>query len=180
MNTKPNPDWWIESNVTKQGPTTFTPPPAGWLVLQVDGGFQRRSSSMGCGGFIRDHVGAWVIGFASFEGHGEAFLAELLAVIRGLTLAWQQGIRKLLCFSDCMEVVKALTDNRSHNLYSHAAYLAEARDLIHQDWEVSLHHLPREQNAPADALASLGVRLSIAFTTWSAPPPEIMPLMGCG
>lgn len=72
-----------------------------------------------------------VVGFASFEGIGEVFLTELIVVIRGLTLAWQKGVRKLICIFYCLDVVQALTDNRSLNLYSCAAYLVEAKSLLH-------------------------------------------------
>ncbi|XP_057418578.1 uncharacterized protein LOC130712781 [Lotus japonicus] len=159
---------------------TFPSPPAGWTMLHVDGSFNRRSAHMSCGGLLQNHEGVWIVGFASFEGIGEAFLAELIAVIRGLRLAWQQGIRKLLCYSDCMEVVDALSENRSHNLYSYAAFLSEAKNLLHQDWEVTLLHKPRELNLPADALAKIGMGLRIEFSMWRTPPPEVVNLVGCG
>lgn len=66
------------------------------------------------------------------------------------------------------------------NLYSHASYLAEAQSLLHQDWEVSLQHKTREHNRPANALAKLGLRLRLDFTTWNSPHAEIAPLVGCG
>lgn len=180
VSTKLNPAWLKGNMQNPQKSLSFVPPPPGWVKLQVDGSFHRPSSNMSCGGLMRDHHGTWVLGFVSFEGIGEVFLAELLAIIRGLSLAWERGIRKLICISDCEDVVKALTGLGSFNLYSCAAYLAEARSLINQEWEVSILHHNRERNKPADALAKLGMSLRRDFTALENPPPEIIPLMGCG
>lgn len=42
------------------------------------------------------------------------------------------------------------------------------------------NHEPREMNKLADALAKLGFRLRVDFSSWVIPPPEIAPLVGCG
>lgn len=52
-------------------------------------------------------------------------------------------------------MVDVLSGNKSLHLYSYAAYLAEAMSLLDQEWEVSLHHAPRERNVPDDALARI-------------------------
>lgn len=119
-----------------------------------------------------------MLGFTSYEGTSEVFLAELLTVIRGLALAWSRGFKKNICTSDCLLVVQALDGSRSLNL--HASYLAEAKSLIHQDWEVKLQHRNREHNVHADALAKLGLQSCLGFSIWTTPPPELVPLVGCG
>lgn len=171
VTSKSNPDWWVASAEVLQVAANFTPASVGWTVMHVDGSFNRRAAAMSCEGLLQNHEGARIVGFASFEGIGEVFLAELIAVIRGLKLAWQKGVRKLLCYFDCMEVVEMLSENRSHNLYSYAAYLSEAKNLLHQEWEVSLHHKPREQKLSADALARMRMRLRLDFSMWLTPPP---------
>lgn len=180
MSTIPDPAYWTDVDVVPRTAPDFDVPPSGYIALHVDGSFHRPSSVMSCGGFLSDHTGKWIDGFASCEGVGEVFLAELLAIIRGLNLAWRRDIRKLMVHSDCLEVVQALSGTRSLNLYSYAAYLAEARSLLNQEWEVSLHPVPRERNVPADALAKMGYRLRVDYSSWTTPPAEIAPLVGCG
>lgn len=56
----------------------------GWLKLDVDGSYDRSSSRIACGGLVRDHTDAWLIGFTGLEGDGDPYLVELLAVVWGL------------------------------------------------------------------------------------------------
>lgn len=46
------------------------------------------------------------MGFSSFDGPGESFMAEILAVKHGLSLAWSSGYRKFCCESDYLEAVQ--------------------------------------------------------------------------
>lgn len=87
VSTNHSSGWWVRNDVIQRAVSSFVPPPTGWIKLHMDGRFHRQSSLMSCGGLLRDHNGVWVEGFASFEGIGEVFLPELIAVIRGLTLA---------------------------------------------------------------------------------------------
>lgn len=41
-------------------------------------------------------------------GHGNAFLAEVLAVELGLQHGWDLGNRRMVCASDCASVVEIL------------------------------------------------------------------------
>lgn len=64
------------------------------------------SNMMGTGGLIRSSKGDWITGFSCFEGGG--MLAELLAVRRGLQLAWESGFRNVVLEIDSQEVVSLL------------------------------------------------------------------------
>lgn len=71
--------------------------------------------------------------FSSFERVGKVFLVELLRVIRGLSLAWKLGVRKLICETYSLDVFNCLNRAGSLSLHSCLQYLAEVRCLIHQD-----------------------------------------------
>lgn len=77
---------------------------------------------MGTGGLIRNSMGDWIIGFSSNEGLGTVLLAELLAVKNGLTLAWKEGMRSVLCESDSLEVVQTLHDRKDYTCHAYAKY----------------------------------------------------------
>lgn len=76
----------------------------------------------GCGGLLRDHHGAWIIDISSFEGIGDVYLAELLAIIHGFSLTWRVGA-KVVCEMDCSDMVNCFTSQVSLNLHSCAAYI---------------------------------------------------------
>ncbi|KAJ1398023.1 Ribonuclease H-like superfamily [Sesbania bispinosa] len=68
--------------------------------LSVDGIWFPDRSRLGFGGLIRDSSGRWVIGFSGGRNSGDPCLAELLAVVKGLSLAWELGYRHILCEID--------------------------------------------------------------------------------
>lgn len=125
----------------------------GWIKLNVDGSCNRALASVACGGVLRDHQGRWLRGFSSFEGDGDAHMAELLVVVQGLRIAWQSWYRKIVCESDCLNVIDSLNKNKSVNLHSCAMLLIEVRFLFIEDWEVVFQHVLRENNAVAHLLA---------------------------
>lgn len=69
----------------------LTPPPPDAVKLNVDGSLIPTSNCMGSGGLIRTHLGEWKVGFSVLEGPGDALLAELLAVKKGLLLACKEA-----------------------------------------------------------------------------------------
>ena len=53
------------------------------------------SGKVGVGGVIRDEMGIWKRGFCTNLGIISNVTAELWGIIRGLELAWEEGIRKI-------------------------------------------------------------------------------------
>lgn len=74
----------------------------------MDGSFLYTNSVIGLGGLVRSSTGEWLAGFSSNDGQGDALLAEILAVRNGLTLAWNLGVRKVICESDSLDTVSIL------------------------------------------------------------------------
>lgn len=159
---------------------TWQPPDVGWVKLNTDGSCSRGLAHIGCGGVIRDHSGKWLWGFSSYEGHGDAYMAELLGVVRGLQQAWQRGFRRMICETDCLSVIESLNSNRTLNLHSCGALLTEVKCLIMEDWEVVFQHVTRDKNVVADSLAKLGVEKRWSLTCWSSPPTEFVQLRDLG
>lgn len=72
------------------------------FVLNVDGSSLGNPGRAGICGLIRRANGSWVLGFLGFISVSDILHAELLAMLQGLTLAWNAGIRELLCYTDSM------------------------------------------------------------------------------
>ncbi|KAE8675571.1 tir-nbs resistance protein [Hibiscus syriacus] len=69
----------------------WEPPDLDWFKLNTDGAYRPDSRLAACGGVIRDHMGAWVVGFSKVIGMCSAWEAELWGVYNGLCLAWNMG-----------------------------------------------------------------------------------------
>ncbi|XP_057428954.1 uncharacterized protein LOC130722284 [Lotus japonicus] len=107
-------------------------------------------------------------------------MAELLAVAQGLRIAWQYGCRRIVCESDCLNVIESLRKNKSVNLHSCAILLTEVRCMLLEDWEVVFQHVLRDNNTVADLLAKLGLKEKWDLTVWDSPPPEVAQLRELG
>lgn len=55
------------------------------VVLHTDGSWRCGDDRMGGGGVIRDQLGRWVSGFATFLEACSAWQAEVVAIRKGLT-----------------------------------------------------------------------------------------------
>ncbi|XP_028777567.1 uncharacterized protein LOC114746000 [Neltuma alba] len=65
------------------GSSVWSPPPCGWIKLNIDGAMDRRSGMAGCGGAFRDPNGTWMAGFSHDIGLCSAFEAEECALFKG-------------------------------------------------------------------------------------------------
>ncbi|KAJ1411818.1 Ribonuclease H-like superfamily [Sesbania bispinosa] len=101
--------------------------------LSMDGSWFPDRSRLGFGGFIRDYSGRLVIGFSGGRNSGDACLAELLAVFKGLSLAWDLGYRHILCEIDSQEVYHSLLQRDVSHLHSHTNCLTNIFSLVDQE-----------------------------------------------
>ncbi|XP_042969044.1 uncharacterized protein LOC122301721 [Carya illinoinensis] len=104
--------------------------------LNVDGSWLRNLGLACGGGVIRDHDGRVLAGFAIHYGQVSNNVAEGRALLDGLKLAQQLGIRDILVESDS-EVIDDI-------------------QRLFVDLQCSIHHIFREANMVADYLAKEG------------------------
>ena len=84
----------------------WKPPPDSYIKLNSDGSSFGNPSTAGFGGLLRNADGDWIVGFSGYCGVVDNLCAELLALRRGLKLAWDYGYRQLICEIDCLEIVR--------------------------------------------------------------------------
>ncbi|CAN1771026.1 Putative ribonuclease H protein At1g65750 [Linum perenne] len=113
------------------------------------------TGSAGAGGVLRMNDGQVIHAFSANLGGCSITRAEMRAIVEGTTMAWDLGIRKLAIQTDSIAAVRILQD-RSRQDHQHANLARRFQELVGWDWEVSLIHVYREGNCPADYLASLG------------------------
>ena len=93
----------------KDSVSSWPPPSPGVCAISVDAAVDYTSSRYGTGCVIRDHRGVVVASEISVNQRGfSPPLAEAAAIIRGLSLAKELEIWRVVVQSDCLQVVNAI------------------------------------------------------------------------
>jgi len=148
----------------------WEPPERGWWVLNADGAVRGALGLAGAGGVVRGYQGKWVVGFSEPLGRCSVTQAELRAVLRGLRIAKEAGIRKLWVQVDSKVVETLLTIPRLRSS-EYNGIIQQCKILIDRaDWEVRITHCFREANQVADKLANMGLEGQLGVKLYHAPP----------
>jgi ribonuclease HI len=147
------------------------------MILNVDDSSLGNPGVSGFGGLIRNSDGAWVHGFYGNLGVSNILHAELMAIYKGLLLAWEMNIKELWCYSDSKTAISLITEPVDE-WHHYAAIIHNIKDIITRDWQVIVSHTLREGNVCADYLAKHGAHNNEAFTTITNPPAGLsLPLL---
>ncbi|KAJ1383120.1 Ribonuclease H domain [Sesbania bispinosa] len=127
----------------------------------------------GRGGVVRNASKSCLGAFFGFVGMGDAFEAELRAVLEGLRFAWEKGWRKIVLESDAQEVVHVLQGITSLGCHNHFELIKEVFNLLQREWVVQLQHIYRDANKLADCLARKGSHSLAQVQWWDDPSPDV-------
>jgi ribonuclease HI len=139
------------------------------MILNVDGSSKGNPGVSGYGGLIRNAGGAWVHGFFGNLGVTTILHAELMAIYKGLLLAWELNIKDLWCYSDSKIAIKLITDTVDE-WHHYAALVTNIKAMLRRDWRVVLLHTLREGNSCADFLAKHGANSNDNYVSLANPP----------
>ncbi|KAE9610055.1 putative ribonuclease H-like domain-containing protein [Lupinus albus] len=143
-----------------------------FVALNVDGNSLGNPGKAGYGGLLRDNMGSWISGFMGSVGISNNLHVEPMGPLYGLQLAWDMGFRKVICYSDSMDVISLVHGSRP-NYHHYMATVLRIQDLIYMDWEISINHILRKGNSCADYLAKKGVTSTSTFTILDYVPYEL-------
>lgn len=124
------------------------------LVLQFDGGSRGNPGPAGIGVTINDLNGKRVYELGEFLGNCTNNVAEYTALVRGLTAAHKLGATKLTVRADSELVVRQINGQYKVKSPDLKPLYAQAIALMDKIGDVSVHHVYREGNSRADALAN--------------------------
>jgi hypothetical protein len=100
------------ANHRRETPSTspqWSPPPEGVVVVNVDAALFSSSSKMGVGVVIRDHSGNFLVACSKLLDQVTApEIAEAPAIRSAVTLAHDEGLKKVLLVSDCLSVIQRI------------------------------------------------------------------------
>ena len=143
------------------------PPPFPFCKLNTDGSALDNLGLAGAGGVLRDHQGRWLTGFSTRLEIASNNLAELAAVRQGLMLAWNKGVKFLQLELDSKVVLHWLTNKNINYPTNMLPLICDCRNLLDRGWEVHVHHVYREANGCADALAKRGTHQHTRMAVYS-------------
>ncbi|GAU11445.1 hypothetical protein TSUD_344360 [Trifolium subterraneum] len=143
------------------------------MILNVDGSSIGNPGPSGYGGLIRNAYEAWVHGLFGNLGVTNILHAELMAINKGLLLAWELNITDLWCYSDSVAAIKLLNEHVDEWHPYYAAIITNIKDILNRDWRVTILHTFREGNACADYLAKHGANNNEVFSSIANPPPGL-------
>ena len=133
------------------------PADPGHLIVSCDGASRGNPGPAGIGAQVTDEDGVILGEIAKGLGETTNNVAEYTAVIEGLELAKELGAKTVTLRSDSQLLINQLT-GRYRVKSEHLQPLhRRARSLAAGFERITFEHVPREQNAAADALANLGV-----------------------
>lgn len=117
-----------------------------------------------------------MLGFSGSVGWSNILYAELMGLLKGMLLCWEEGYRKVQCFTDSLETIRLLNEaNTLYHLYGNEVALL--RKLLQRNWQVHISHIYREGNSCADWFAKTGARNNADFTVCRNPPTDLGPLL---
>ncbi|KAH1038684.1 hypothetical protein J1N35_040427 [Gossypium stocksii] len=114
------------------------------VYLNTNGAVHLDSRLAAIGGVVRDKAGNWITGFHRYLGKCSVFDAELWGLLDGVKLVWRGGYNQVVISSDCLEIVEAIIGSSSTS--SNSALIRRIHNILSQENQWSLRHIPREQN----------------------------------
>ena len=136
----------------------WIPPREGLLKVNVDAS-TGRDGRKGVGVVVRDSSGeVKVMACRSFKANWEVEMVEAYAVLYGLQIGWQEGLRQLELVTDSKQVAEALNGRR--NLLNYTSILIhDVLKLGNSFPVISFSYESRRTNSVAHELAQLSLRL---------------------
>jgi len=156
--------------------TSWHPAKSSATVLNVDGSSFDNPCIFGFGGVLRKYNGTWIYDFGGNIGISSILQAELLALYHSLRIAWDQGYRHLVCYSNFTLAIQ-LVNTVVNPWHLFAPIISNIKDLMARDWNLQLSHTWKEANATADFMTKMGVSCNQTWQEFLEPPDGILPLM---
>jgi ribonuclease HI len=157
----------------------WRPPSQGWTKINADGAFNRESGHGGCGVVLRDHHGGFLAGACHFfPSVSDPEQAELLACRRGLVVAKELGLEKVLLETDCAAVVSKL-HGKEMDRSIYGPLVDEVKLMLQEFAEAEVGHVRRVCNGVAHCLAKLGCANKLRQTWVGVPPGSIVDCLAC-
>lgn len=152
-------------------PTTWSPPPVGWVKVNSDAAWLP-SSSAGLGVIIRDSSGRVIRGLAEAAVIPSVEGAEAEAILRGVELAISLNLKQIIVESDSKQLISELLSSSVRSWRTYPALETIRRRSLMFD-RCTWNWTPRSTNQAAHHAAMLARRTEDPLR-WAEEPPLSM------
>ena len=122
--------------------------------LFTDGGARGNPGPAGIGGVLYNFQDQKIVDFSVYLGEATNNQAEYKALLKGLELALEHKVKNLDCYLDSELVVKQLKREYKVKNKDLASLFVKAWNLSLKFKKITFHHITRDKNTVADALAN--------------------------
>lgn len=143
-------------------PTSSEVPSLPYAVLQADGASWGNPGESGCSYVLTDRRGRELAAEGRYIGRTTNNVAEYQGLIAGLRKARELGVTELVVRLDSELIVSQLTGVYRVRAEHLKALHDLAKSLLSSFARTSVQHVPRANNARADALATEAVKTALA------------------
>ncbi|KAE8661659.1 hypothetical protein F3Y22_tig00113725pilonHSYRG01687 [Hibiscus syriacus] len=155
---------------------TWSPPPQGWMCLNMDGVVATLDGRDSIGGIICNSNGEWITGFTKNVRATSILHVELWSIYEGLLIARKLGIHKLWIQSDCSRAIKLVGESIS--IDSHVSLLRTIMKLRQSGCLVTkIQRIGMNGNKIADRMAKLALWQHFSLIHFDFPPDELAYLL---
>jgi ribonuclease HI len=127
------------------------------VVLFTDGGSRGNPGPAGIGGTMTQQGTGWILDYSRYIGLATNNIAEYTALLDGLKLALESGVRKLDHRADSQLMVRQLEGAYKVKSPELKPLFDEAKKLIRSLESFKTSHVRRELNKRADELANIAM-----------------------
>lgn len=114
-------------------------------ILNVDGNAQYNSRMTYFGGLIRDSNGGFMCEFYGNIGYSNILHVEMLALLHGIQLCWNEVLRNIICYIDSINTIH-LVHYANVFIHHYENDIATIRKYMSKDWTFQLCRNLREDN----------------------------------
>nr|XP_025692546.1 uncharacterized protein LOC112794781 [Arachis hypogaea] len=155
----------------------WKPPTGDTFKVNCDASLFSDWNLAGIGCVIRDSNGRWISDCSSSYPPGPIVRCELFAVWRGLILAWDYGLRDIVCETDSLDILHIFKNPANGLNCDVVDILQKIQELLSRPWVVDFEWITHDANAVADWLARYAVKTNPTHVIWSEPCDELQHLM---
>lgn len=140
------------------------------VKLNTEGSSLGNPGNSGYGGLIRNSCGEWLLGLSGRCGFTSNLNAELHAISHGLDIAWDKGIKDVICELDS-QLALSLVEKGVVQSHPYAPIVDYIRSFKNYNWRLSFVHTLQEGNNNMDWLAKFGANMDYGLRLWNLCPP---------
>jgi ribonuclease HI len=163
------------ANCSTSSPTTWTPPPTGFIKINFDGASKGNPGPAGFGAILRNSNGEILHLVAGYLGFNTNNVAELWSLLRGIKIATDHHYNKIIAEGDSQIIVHLITKilHGEHPLevspsWRLSGLLEDFGSLLRPSLTIIPSHVKRDANKVADFLENEGVATMTELIHWNA------------